>query len=143
MLHTSEQQSDPFEQRSPVCTQNDELSWQRPLEQSFEQHSESLAHVLPAVVQALASAAHFPFVHCPLQHSPADVQAWPSTTQAAFEQVPLTHESVQHSVEFAQLEPEPEHLTTLEAHEWVFASQMLEQQSAAEAQESPNLRQVT
>jgi hypothetical protein len=51
MLQTSEQQSEPREQRSPVWMQNEEFSWQRPLEQSFEQHCESVVQVFPAVVQ--------------------------------------------------------------------------------------------
>lgn len=137
MLQTSEQHWLPCEQRSPVWTQNDDASWHLPLEQSFEQHCESCEHEFPAVVQAEPSAAHFPPLHCPLQHSPADVQAWPSTTQAVDEQVPPTHARLQHSVDVEQLAPPGEHFTTFDAQECVFASQMLEQQSDAEEHGSP------
>jgi hypothetical protein len=142
MLQTSEQQSDPRAHRSPVWMQKDELSWQRPLEQSLEQHCESAVHVLPAVVQAVLSAAHLPELHLPLQHSPATVHACPSTTQALDEHVPETQESVQQSVDALQLEPASEQCTRSEAQECVAASQRLEQQSEAVLQASPNRRQV-
>lgn len=142
MLHTSEQQSAPLEHRSPVWMQKDELSWQRPLEHSFEQHCESDVHVLPAVVHDVPSDAHLPEVQVPLQHSPAEVQACPSTTQAFAEHVPETHDSVQHSVDALQLAPAAEQCTRSDAHECVAASHMLEQQSAAAVQASPKRRQV-
>jgi len=142
-LHTLEQQSAPFEQRSPVWMQNEEWSWQRPLEQSAEQHSESFVQELPAVVHEEPSAAHFPPVHCPLQHAPADEQAAPSTTHALAEHVPPTQARLQHSVDVLQLAPAGEHVARLDAHECVAASQRLEQQSAADVHWSPNRRQVS
>ncbi len=77
----------------------------------------SLVQVLPAVVPAGLMAAHLPFVHWPLQHSPADVQAEPSTTHAVEPQTPPTHARLQHSVEVEQLAPPGEHLTSEDAHE--------------------------
>jgi hypothetical protein len=141
-LHTSEQQSAPREQRSPVWIQNDELSWQRPLEHSFEQHWESAVHVLPAVAHDVFSAAHLPDVQMPLQHSPADLHAWPSTTHASDEHLPETQDSVQQSVEAAQLAPAAEQCTRSDAHECVAASHRLEQQSDAATHASPKRRQV-
>jgi hypothetical protein len=137
MLHTSEQQSVPREQRSPVWMQNDELSWQRPLEHSLEQHCESAVHVLPAVVHDVFSAAHLPEVQVPLQHSPAEVHACPSTTQAFAEHVPETQDSVQQSVDAWQLAPAAEQCTRSDAQECVAASQILEQQSDAAVHASP------
>jgi hypothetical protein len=93
-------------------------------------------------VHAVFSAVHLPELHWPLQHSPADAQVWPSTTHAFPEQVPDTQASVQHSVDVLQLAPAAEQFTRSDAHECVVASQMLEQQSDAEVQASPNRRHV-
>ena len=68
MVHVAEQHSLPFEQMSPVCTQNEDPSWHLPPEQSFEQHSPSAAQELPAVWHAVLSGTHFPVVQVPLQH---------------------------------------------------------------------------
>jgi hypothetical protein len=49
IVHLDEQHSESREQTSFVCAQNDEPSWHLPPVQRFEQHSESIAQVLPAV----------------------------------------------------------------------------------------------
>lgn len=69
IVHVAEQQSEPFEQRSPDWMQYDDPSWHFPPLQSPEQQSPFPAQVLPAVWQPVLRATHFPAVHVPLQQA--------------------------------------------------------------------------
>ena len=70
MLQIPVQQSVDFAQTSPACVQNEAESWQRPPEQSVEQHcSPPGVQALPAVRHELLSGVHVPFApHTPPQH---------------------------------------------------------------------------
>jgi hypothetical protein len=58
ILQLAEQQSASRLQTSPLCTQNELVSWQWPSAQSLEQHWSSLLHALPPVLQLRFSGLH-------------------------------------------------------------------------------------
>lgn len=95
-------------QISLFCVQNETPSEQRPPLQKFEQQSPVAEHGLPAVrhVEPGLTEAHLPppvpsGAQIPLQQSSFlkhDPAVGLSGTHCLFEQVPLVHEPVQHSV---------------------------------------------
>jgi hypothetical protein len=97
MLQMPPQQSNEFEQESPVWTQNDGVPQMPAVVQYLEQHSAEPPHVLPAVLQVL-SGTHFPVAQLPPQHWPLLVQAPLSETHCVAEHMPLIQLSVPHCV---------------------------------------------
>lgn len=139
IVQVPEQHCDPAVQTSLVWTQNDEPSWQRPLEQSPEQQSAFVVHAFPAVRHAVVSGTHLFAVQVPPQHCPFDVQLPLSDTHAVPEHLPPTQFKLQHSVDTVHAAPLAEHTLVLGAHVCFVASQIREQQSFPVAQTSPNL----
>ena len=138
IVHVPEQQSVAFAQMSPSWMQNDEPSWQCPPVHSWEQHSPSVVHVLPAVRQTVLSGTQTPLVQVPLQHLELELHAWLSEMHAVVEaHFPALHCRLQQSVATAQLPPAGEHVVVLDAHVSVTPSQMPEQQSDPLPQMAP------
>jgi hypothetical protein len=122
--------------------QKDDPIWQCPPEQSFEQHSPSVVHVFPELLQAAVMATHLLAVHVPPQHSAFVVQARPSETHCLLAHLLPTQLRLQQSVADPQVAPAAAHAWVLDAHVLVALSQIFEQQSAPDAQTLPNLWQV-
>jgi hypothetical protein len=89
------QHSTSLAQASPFCVQN-EAAPQMPFLQYLEQQSPFAAHVLPDVLHVALSAAHFPAVHLPPQHSPSAAHVPLSAVHCFVPHLPLRHENVQH-----------------------------------------------
>lgn len=98
-------------------------------------------HAFPAVRHTVVSGTHLLAVQVPLQHWAFDVQLPLSETHVV-EHLPPTQLKLQHSVDVLHAAPLPVHTEVLAAHVCFVASQILEQQSAPEAQTSPNLWHV-
>lgn len=95
--------------------------------------------MFPALWQAVVRGAHFPLVQVPLQHAASDVQARLSETHAVALHFPPEQLSEQHSVALPQVAPLGAQVVVLAAQVCDLASHSVEQQSAPEAQMSPNL----
>lgn len=141
MLHVPLQQLLALVQTSPVWTQNDELSEQRPPEQSFEQQVALVVHALPAVLHVVLSGVHFPPAQVPLQQSPFAVHAALSDVQIVAPHLPPVHESAQHSVAVVHAVFAAPHTPTDAEHAFVVPSHVPEQHSVPLAHDLPNTPQ--
>ena len=106
IVHLPPQQSRSLEQASPFWVQNEAAAPHRPFWQRPEQHSPFPPHGLPEVLQVALSGVQVPFPHLPPQHWASVVQAVLSAVHCVVEQLPLTHENVQHSLFALQAAPE-------------------------------------
>jgi hypothetical protein len=101
LVHTPPQHSVPTLHASPFCAQYELCAAQWPLVQSDEQHSPSVEHELPDVLQPVLSGVHVPLppptaLHAPLQQLALEVHAWLSEMHCAAPHAPCEQTNVQH-----------------------------------------------
>ena len=132
ILHAPPQHCASVEQMSPSTTQNEGFV-QTPLLQKLDAHCEFIVHGLPAVgfvPSGLQAPPPLPSgAHVPLQQSVFTAHDALSATHCVLEQLPPTHDPVQHVLPVVHASPGSEHSAFCAAHLPLVASQFAVQQS--------------